>query len=165
MTTIDIILLVCSLVLHILGLIGVVLPVLPSFPLSFAGMLLCCIAIPNPVMIALTVIFGIIAIICYILDYVAPSIITNKVGGSKYAVWGAAIGLVVGLFFPPLGIVIGPFLGAFTGELIKSRKFSSSLRVAAYTFLAFIISLVFKTTLCLLMFIVCIGDFVAYFFV
>ncbi len=163
MTTIDIILLSCSLLLHLLGLVGVILPVLPALPMSFVGMLLCCIAIPNPVMITLTVVLGIIATMCYVLDYVAPSIVTKKLGGSRFAVWGTVIGLVIGLFFPPAGILVGPFVGAFIGELIKSHEFKSSLRVASYSFITFLISFIFKTTLCILMLIVCIGNFVAYF--
>jgi len=47
---------------------------------------------------------------------------TKKFGGSRAAVIGSALGLIAGMiFFPPLGLLIGSFLGAFAGELINAR--------------------------------------------
>jgi uncharacterized protein len=42
---------------------------------------------------------------------------TKKYGGTKGGVLGATIGLSIGIFlFPPYGIIIGPFAGAYFGE-------------------------------------------------
>jgi uncharacterized protein YqgC (DUF456 family) len=43
-------------------------------------------------------------------------------------VLGAALGALVGLFFPPLGWVLGPFAGAVLGELTVKRDFESAQR-------------------------------------
>ena len=158
MTTTDIILLIVSALLHIVGLVGSLIPVLPGAPLCFAGMVLCAIVFPHPVMITLTVVMGLLVLIGMIVDYVAPSILTDKAGGSKYAIWGANIGLVVGLiFFAPFGVIICPFLGAFIGEVISSHKFGHSMKIAAYTFLSFVIGTLFKFILCVVMLCICIG--------
>ena len=63
------------------------------------------------------------------------------------------VGLVLGiLFFPPFGLIIGPFLGAFVGEMIKDSKDSKKALKAAFgsfigfitsTFLKFIAAVVF----------------------
>jgi uncharacterized protein YqgC (DUF456 family) len=48
---------------------------------------------------------------------------TKQFGGTKSGMIGSTIGLVIGLLFlGPLGIVFGPFLGAFAGELSQNPK-------------------------------------------
>jgi len=74
------------------------------------------------------------------MDYILPSIMTKKFGGSNAASIGSFVGILAGIFFfPPWGMIIGPFLGAFTGELIHSRADGKkALKAASGAFLAFI---------------------------
>ena len=59
----------------------------------------------------------------FITDYVAGMVSVKYYGGSKYAMYGSVIGLLIGPFLMPfLGIIAGPFLGAVLAELIFSRK-------------------------------------------
>jgi uncharacterized protein YqgC (DUF456 family) len=58
-----------------------------------------------------------------ILDYIVPVLFTKVTGGSKEAVRWSIAGTIVGmLFFPPLGIILGAFVGAFLGEIIVHNK-------------------------------------------
>jgi hypothetical protein len=41
---------------------------------------------------------------------------------------GALVGAVVGLFFGPPGLLIGPVVGAVAGELLKSGEVEHSLK-------------------------------------
>ena len=54
---------------------------------------------------------------------------------------GATIGTVVGFFFiPPLGILLGPFVGAVIGELCHNREdISKAFLVGFGSFLSFIV--------------------------
>ena len=49
---------------------------------------------------------------------ITPMLGTKYSGGSNWGNWGCAVGTVAGMFvFPPWGILLGPFVGAFVGEL------------------------------------------------
>ncbi len=109
--------------LMIVGLIGCVLPVIPGPPLSFIGLLLLHFSKYAEFSFEFLLMFGCIAVIVTALDYVVPIWGTKKFGGSRAGMWGAAIGLVLGLIFlPPLGIIIGPFAGAVIGEALTGKE-------------------------------------------
>jgi uncharacterized protein YqgC (DUF456 family) len=89
-------------------------------------------------------IMGILMLVVSLLDYVAPVWLTNKGGGSPSATRGATAGMVVGLFFPPWGLLLGPFLGAFLGELMTHAPAGKALRVALLSFVGFLLTTGFK---------------------
>lgn len=44
-------------------------------------------------------------------------------GGGRAGIIGSTIGLIIGLLFlGPLGILLGPFVGAFLGELLFNKS-------------------------------------------
>lgn len=163
MSTPDLLFLIAA-ALNCVGLAGTVIPGIPGPPISFAGLVLCCIAAPNPVIIILTVFMFLLVLAVTILDFVVPGWLTNKVGGCKKAVWGATIGLLVGLFYAPLGLILGPFIGAFIGEYMDNHKAQESLKVAAYTLLSIVVGTAFKLVTCIAIFLICAGNAVWHYF-
>jgi uncharacterized protein YqgC (DUF456 family) len=137
----------------ILGIIGSFIPVLPGPITSWIGLLL--IHLTNVIPYNWTFILTTftIALFVYILDYIIPALGTKKFGGSKYGIIGTTIGLIVGLIFlGPFGIIIGPFIGALTGELIYDNQNSNRALKAAFgsligflfsTGLKFIVSIIY----------------------
>ena len=122
------------------GLAGALLPALPGPPLSFLGLLLLLLCDNNEIDTLPIVIAGIMAVAITIFDYVAPLWLTKKKGGTKYGMWGATIGMIVGIFAGPLGIVIYPFIGAFIGELMAKAPTEKALRTAFDSFAAFMLT-------------------------
>lgn len=122
------------------GLAGALLPALPGPPLSFLGLLLLLLCDNNEIGTLPIVIAGIMAVAITIFDYVAPLWLTKKKGGTKYGMWGATIGMIVGIFAGPLGIVIYPFIGAFIGELMAKAPTEKALRTAFVSFAAFMLT-------------------------
>ncbi len=116
---IDILLLALGITLIIIGLIGCVVPVLPGPPISFLGVVSLHYTQWGGFDSDLLWTLGSIAVIVTLLDFIVPIWGTKKFGGSRAGIWGASIGLMVGLFFGPLGIIFGPFLGALVGEFTK----------------------------------------------
>ena len=137
-------------VLLVLGFLGSVLPVLPGPPLSYAAMLVWYFSSPGSLSSGVVVVFGILTVVVLIMDYVAPTWLAKYGGGSRRAVWGTAIGTVIGLFFLPWGLVAGPFLGAFLGEQCRREGASvkRSFRVAGFSLLAFVLTTGAKLVLC-----------------
>ncbi len=116
-------------VLMIIGFVGCVIPVIPGPPLSFIGLLLLHFSKYAEFSFEFLLLFGSIAVIVTVLDYIVPIWGTKKFGGSKAGMWGAAIGLVIGIFvLPPLGLIVGPFAGAVIGESINGKNAADSFR-------------------------------------
>lgn len=155
----DILLLIVGLLLVILGVAGSFLPVLPGPPLSWLGLLLLYFTeavTMNYWLLGITLAF---TLAISILDYVIPAKGTKRFGGSSYGVWGTNIGLVVGIIAPiPFGFVIGPFVGAFVGELIyNSTDHKRALKAATGSFLGFLASSFLKFVYCMILLGVFIG--------
>jgi uncharacterized protein YqgC (DUF456 family) len=145
----DTLILVLGILLILLGLAGCILPVIPGPPLSFVGMLLLRFThFVQPEHMArydqLLWILGAAALVVTILDYIVPVWGTKHFGGSRAGTWGAAIGVVVGLFFAPLGLIIGPFAGAVIAEMINGSDQRSSLRAGFGSFLGVLTGVVMK---------------------
>jgi uncharacterized protein len=143
--------------LILVGLAGAVVPVLPGVPLVFAGMLLAAWADHYQHIGAVTLtILGVLSIAALLIDFVAGLLGAKRVGASKRALWGAAIGTIFGLFFGLPGLLLGPFVGAVVGELSAGRKLNQATRVGIGTWLGLLFGTLAKLALCFTM----IGVFV-----
>jgi len=145
--------------LMVVGLLGVVLPVLPGIPLASLGLFIYAIGTGfERISITTVVVFFILMILTLILDFAAPMLGARKYRASKYGVFGAFLGFTVGIFvFGFWGIILGPFVGALLGELIARRKPKRALVSALGAFLGFITGILFKIIVILVM----IGFFIA----
>lgn len=137
----DIFLLIIAILLALSGLVGSVLPILPGPPLSYAGLLVLHFTSYANYSTSFLVITAVIAIIITALDYVIPLWGTKTFGGTKAGKNGALIGILAGLFiFPPFGIIIGPFVGAFIGELTHdSNDFTKAIKSGIGSFIGFLL--------------------------
>ena len=134
-------------VLLVLSFVGCVVPVIPGPLLAFSGLLVLMpsrFAPSTPTYIW----FGVACAVVLVLDYVVPAFGAKKFNGSKWGVFGCIAGMLIGLFFAPWGILVGPFAGAVVGELIAGKKFSSSLKGGFGAFLGFIFGVALKLAYC-----------------
>lgn len=137
----DILLVILAVICLLIGLAGCIVPILPGPPISYVGLLLLNWTDYVSFSTDFLLTWAAIVVVVTLLDYFLPPFMTRRFGGSRYATWGATIGLVLGFFvFPPLGIILLPFFGALAGELIyDSTNSAKAFRVAFGAFLAFVV--------------------------
>ena len=129
----------------LVGLVGCILPILPGPPISFVGLLLLQFSRFADYSLNFMLLMGFIALIVSVVDYVVPVWGTKKMGGSKAGIWGAAIGMFFGIFFfPPIGLIVGPLVGAILAESIKGEDFQKSFRAGMGSLLGFILGIGIK---------------------
>lgn len=134
----DYILLALAIILMITGIAGCLLPVLPGPPLSYLGLVLLHLTRFADISRNLFIILGAVAVIVTIIDYIVPIWGTRQFGGSKYGMRGATVGLIIGLFLGPPGIIAGPFIGAVVGELIFKDDFKYAIKAGFGSLLGFL---------------------------
>ncbi|HKL43928.1 MAG TPA: DUF456 domain-containing protein, partial [Candidatus Absconditabacterales bacterium] len=109
------------------------------------------------------IIAAIVCLIITIFDYIIPILGTKKMGGTKRGTRGNTVGLIVGIIVLPIlgitigpfgliGLIGGPFLGAYIGEIAyqndkKSKQDNKkALKSAFGSFLGFISGTLLKLT-------------------
>lgn len=144
----DVLFIVLGIFCLLVGLAGCVLPVLPGVPLSYVGLLL--LHFTNRVQFSTSQLLWwlLLVIVVQILDYVVPLLGTKYSGGSRWGTRGCLAGTLVGLFFMPWGIVLGPFLGAVLGELLGGRQTFDALRSGFGSLIGFLLGTVLKCVAC-----------------
>lgn len=132
MTAEQIIGLVLALLVMCIGVAGAILPGLPSTPLVLIA------AIGHKFYFGETgtgwlvmTLLAILTLVSLVMDYVATFYGAKKLGATWRGAAGAIVGGVIGLFFNLPGILLGPFIGALTFELLGGRKFKDATRAGA----------------------------------
>jgi uncharacterized protein len=147
----DIFWLIVAIILMLVGIAGSFLPVLPGPPLSYAALWVMQLRSDPPFTLTFLLIMLGVTILVTVLDYWVPIYGTKRFGGTKYGVWGCTIGLLIGLFVPPWGIILGPFVGALLGELAGNAKSDHAFKAALGSFLGFLFGTLLKLISCFVM--------------
>lgn len=149
----DILLIIFSFALLISGALGIILPLLPSMPLAWLGMLAFAIA-TDFLFITWKILFIFLAFVVFsfILDFIIPLIGAKQYHASRYGVIGSIIGMIIGiLFFGPLGIIVGPFLGTFIGEMVWGKNQDEAMKSAKGIIIGFLAGSAIKFSIILVM--------------
>ena len=141
-------------VLLCLGFFGSLVPVIPGPLLAFGSLGVLAAFGHSPAWeqwcLAVLLLVGVT-----VLDYLLPSLCAKKFKSSGWGVFGCFVGTLVGLFFLPFGLVLGPFLGCVGGELVAGKKLVDSLRGGVGALLGYV--------LCLALKLVAVGLYAAWF--
>ena len=153
---------ICSIILILIGLAGLVLPALPGIPIMFLGFLTAA-WIDNFQKIGwiTLTILGILTLFSFGVDFLMTGIGAKKMGASRLAITGAIIGALVGFFFGITGIILGPFIGAMVGEYISKHDLLKAGKVGFGTWLGIVLGIAVRLGLAFTM----LGIFLISFFI
>ena len=129
-------------ILLLLGLIGSIIPVLPGPPLSYLSLLVSHFFI-NKMEVDFILWLAVLVVFVTVLDYYLQIYGVKKAGGGKYAIRGSLVGMLSGIFlFPPFGILVGAFFGAYIGAKIEAN--SNEVKIAFGALWGFIAGTILK---------------------
>jgi uncharacterized protein YqgC (DUF456 family) len=144
--TVDIIIWLVTILCFIAGIVFLFLPPLPGTVIAYAGVLIFAIYhdfthFSAPAL----VILGIIAGLGVIVDNLLNLIGARAFGASRAGLWGVFIGGIIGgLMFFPLGLLIGPFLGALLAEILGGRTKKEALKAGTGAFIGYLAGIAAK---------------------
>jgi uncharacterized protein YqgC (DUF456 family) len=160
-TAMEIVYWILCLMLVLLGFVGIVVPGIPGAPLVFLGLLgAAWIDDFQKVGWLPLMMIGLAGALTLVADVLATSLGTKRVGASPWAMAGAMLGTLVGLFFGFVGIVVAPFIGAVLGEYVAKRDLQQSAKAGVGTWLGMLLGAAAKVALQCIM----VGIFVVAYF-
>ena len=155
-------LLVLATLLVVAGLVGVVMPAVPGTILIFAGLLLAAwsdgfvrVGVPTMVRPCL------LTVATYFVDIAMMALGMKRLGMTRRAMAGAAVGTFAGLFFGLPGMIVGPFAGAMLGELTANANWRVAGRAGLAAWIGFLVGTMAKVGLAFVM----VGIFLTAWFV
>jgi hypothetical protein len=138
--------------LVLIGLIGLVLPGVPGVIAVFGGMLLAA-SIDDFTRIGwpTLVVLGVLTALAFAADILGSLLGAKRVGASRLALWGAAIGTLAALPFGFMGLVFGPFAGAMIGEFMAQQRLDAATRVGIGAWFGLAVGTIAKVALVFVM--------------
>jgi uncharacterized protein YqgC (DUF456 family) len=121
-----------TLLVMAIGVFGCVFPGIPGTPLIFA------VAVGHRLVVGdsgaqtwVLVTLGVLTVLSLAADFAVSMYGAKTLGASRLGIIGAALGGLIGLFFGPFGILLGPFIGAFFLEFAGGRAWRESAKAGA----------------------------------
>jgi uncharacterized protein YqgC (DUF456 family) len=146
-----------SIALIVVGLAGTVLPALPGTLFVLGGIVLGAWIDGFTRVGGVTVtVVTMLALLAWVLDYVAGLLGAKKAGASRLAIIGAALGTVVGLFMGLIGVFFMPLVGAAIGEYVAQKDHARAAHVGIATWVGIMAGMVAKVVIAFMM----IGAFI-----
>jgi uncharacterized protein YqgC (DUF456 family) len=141
-----------SVALIVAGVAGTVLPALPGTLFVLGGIVLGAWIddFTRVGWVSVTVV-TVLAVLAWVLDYVAGLLGAKKAGASKLAIVGAALGTVAGLFMGLIGVFFMPLVGAAIGEYIAQKDHARAAHVGIATWLGIMAGMVAKVVIAFMM--------------
>lgn len=118
-----------ALLVMLVGLLGSVLPGIPGPPLILGAAVLHRVIRPDsgPSTWVL-VVLGLLTLFSFGIDFLATSLGAKRLGATWRGAVGAAIGTLLGFFWLPVGLVLGPLAGAMLLEMAGGRPWREAGR-------------------------------------
>lgn len=111
-----------TIVLTLVGTLGVIVPLLPGTTLILVGMFLHKLFLPADLAWTTVGIIAFIWLLSLLIDFGGVAIGARLFGGGKWGMAGATGGAMVGMFFSLPALIIGTIIGATAAEKYVAKK-------------------------------------------
>tara|TARA_B100001029_G_C14942331_1_gene383914 strand:+ start:372 stop:893 length:522 start_codon:yes stop_codon:yes gene_type:complete len=161
----DVFIICIVLIILLLGIIGCFLPVVPGPPISYVSLLVFHFFTSYDISVTNLLISALLVIVVTVFDLWVQVYGVKKFGGTKKAINGSIIGLLLAILIPvfsmfipvlsfllpivPFLIIFGPFLGAFIGAQMDEEDINKSLNIALGALAGFILGTLLKFLVCI----------------
>ena len=110
--------------LLMLGLVGTLVPFLPGHLILFFAALGHWLMLrqDSGVEWLTLVVLGFLLILSQVFEFLSGAAGTRWFGGTRWGAAGALIGGMVGIFFIPFGLILGPLIGSMFCEFVFAKK-------------------------------------------
>jgi len=138
--------------LMLVGFAGTLLPLLPGIPLMLVGMIIAAWAddFTRIGWVTLTIL-ALLTALSLLVELAAAALGAKRVGASREAIAGAALGTVLGFFMGLPGLILGPFVGALAGELMARRDAARAVHVGIGAWVGFLVGTIAKLAVAFMM--------------
>jgi len=113
-----------TIVLFAAGLIGTVLPVFPGTTIILAAAIIHRIMLGPEKSIGwrTIVVLVLLTLATYALDFLSGYFGARYFGATKWGMFGAVLGALIGIFFGIVGLFVAPVIGAILGEFVAGKR-------------------------------------------
>jgi uncharacterized protein YqgC (DUF456 family) len=146
------------------GLFGAFIPVVPGAALPVIGAVIHKLVLPGALSWWAIVALVVIALLERVVDFIGTLVGAKWAGATRWGLFGAAAGGVAGLFFAPLGLLLGPIIGAFAAEIVfAQRGLRPSIKSGVGAGVGYGISLAARLALAVFMIMIVLFDLYLYY--
>jgi uncharacterized protein len=97
------------------------------------------------------VLLAVLTALSFVIEAAAAALGAKRVGASRQAIAGAAVGTLLGFFLGFAGLLLGPFVGAVAGELLARRDATRAMHVGIGAWVGFAIGTIAKLAVAFMM--------------
>lgn len=136
----EIMLFVISLMIMIVGMAGIVVPIIPSIPLIWLGAFLYGIFTRfEKITWLMLLIFALLTIFSIILENLGNVYGAKRFGATRWGIAGSIVGTGVGFYMGgPIGLLLGPIVGTVIFEIIGGKGYKGALKSGLGNFVGFL---------------------------
>lgn len=152
----EILVFIIALVIMMVGMAGVIMPVIPSTPLIWFGAFFY--GLFNhfeTITWKVLLVFGLLTAFSIVLENFGNVYGAKKFGATRWGIIGSLVGTGVGFFWAgPLGLLLGPIVGTIIFEIFGGMGYKGALKSGIGNFVGFLGGSVVKIALGLAMIII-----------
>lgn len=136
----EIILFAVSMIIMIAGMLGIVLPILPSIPLIWFGAFFYAVFTGfSEITWKLLLLFALLTVFSIVIENIGNVYGARRFGATKWGIAGSILGSVAGFFWAgAIGLIVGPVIGTIIFEMIGGKNYAGAMKSGLGNFIGFV---------------------------